>query len=746
MKILLIPLISLMISNINLTSNRMISNSNYPVESSLVISGKNGENIEGKYKIEQIGNNKFKTTITESGDFVIEGTSKDEVAEEIVVGPNFDGSITIKDLKLFYNYSSSMKSPIDIDASSNVNLIIDGDNSIRAPQYYPAIGFYGENHSGTLTLSSINDGYLYALGGGSDAAAIGGASGVFGESTNSGNIIINSGNYYIDSMGSAGPAIGSGSDNGHIGKIEINGGTIEAISEGNATIGAAIGSGAKSRVDEIVINGGEIKASALNSFSKNAQGAAIGAGSYGEVGNIIINGGNITTITDKGVGIGGSLNYSSSKVIDKIEINGGTIKTIHNDSNIINTIGVSDESLNKVDKIIVNGGSIDTKHFSTSVIDKNSNELVLLTIDDIEGLKGVEIDEKDYNINSLNEDHTLYLYVTKEDHKVVIKKDNENVIYSAKFDGNTNSFDVKNESDNPTIPWEEINPIPVIEANDIELKVNSEFNEEIAKTYAKAFDDEGELTEDIKITYYDVDTSTIGNYKITFEVIDSKGAKANKTIKVIVYDDFTLLNNLPKINGENITIQVGDEFNENIAKKGITATDIEDEDLTNKVEVVEYDVNNQVEGIYHVKFKVEDNDGGISYLTIEVKVIAKATNNFPTINANDITLKLNDEFNEKIALNGVTAYDTEDKDLTKYVRVIDDNVNTSVVGTYSLTYEVKDFDNNVTRKTINVFVINNDEKDPSNDILINTIIISCTSIIIVVIIGLALYFFFKKGK
>ena len=456
MKVLLISLISLMISNTNLTSNRMISNSNYPVESSLVISEKNGENIEGKYKIEQIGNNKFKTTITGSGDFAIEGTSKHEVAKEIVVGPNFDGSITIKDLKLFYNYSSSMKSPIDIDASSNVNLIIDGDNSIRAPQYYPAIGFYGENNSGTLTLSSINDGYLYALGGGSGAAAIGDASGVFGESTNSGNIIINSG-YYIDSMGSAGPAIGSGFDNGHIEKVEIN--------------------------------GGEIKVSALNSFSKNAQGAAIGTGSYGEVCNIIINGGNITIITDK----------------------------------------------------------------------------------------GVEIDEKDYNINSLNEDYTLYLYVTKENHKVVIKKDNENVIYSAKFDGNTNSFDVKSESDNPTIPWEEINPIPVIETNDIELKVNSEFNEEIA-------------------------------------------------------------------------------------------------------------------------------------------------------------------------LNGVTAYDTEDKDLTKYVRVIDDNVNTSVVETYSLTYEVKDFDNYATRKTINVFVINNDEKDPSNDILINTIIITCTSIIIVVIIGLGLHFFFKKGK
>lgn len=46
--------------------------------------------------------------------------------------------------------------PIDIYASTNVNLIIEGNNSIRVPQYYPAIGFYGDDATNTLTLSSGN--------------------------------------------------------------------------------------------------------------------------------------------------------------------------------------------------------------------------------------------------------------------------------------------------------------------------------------------------------------------------------------------------------------------------------------------------------------------------------------------------------------------------------------------------------------------------------------------------------------
>lgn len=94
--------------------------------------------------------------------------------------------------------------PIDIYASSNVNLIIEGNNSIRVPQYYPAIGFYSDDATNTLTLSSETNGYLYALSGSKGASAIGGSANSFlfiNTSPNVCDIVINSGEYKLHSLG-----------------------------------------------------------------------------------------------------------------------------------------------------------------------------------------------------------------------------------------------------------------------------------------------------------------------------------------------------------------------------------------------------------------------------------------------------------------------------------------------------------------------------------------------------------------
>lgn len=747
MKKILLSLSSMMLVLINIPSNILYASSENL--STLTISGKNGENIEGKFEVTKIdGSNVIKTTIIENGNFVIEGTSLDEVAEQIVVEPNFNGSITIKNLKLFYNDSYYASAPIDIDASSNVELIIDGENSIRAPQYYPAIGFYGDDNSGTLTLSSINDGYLYALGGGSDAAAIGGAS-TIKASPNSGNIIINSGNYDISSFGAAGSGIGSGANGGNIKKIEINGGTINAIAQGSTSSGAAIGAGASSSVDEIIINGGIINASCINKYGSNTKGAAIGSGSYGSVKSITINGGIITTNTDYGVGIGSGINYSTTKNIDKIEINGGTIKTTHNNESVINSIGITDGSSNSVQDIIINGGSINTKHFSKEVKDKNNNELISLIITDLNSFNGVKVDDVDYKITFIDEDKSLYLYVTKNNHQITISNDENDITYNAIYDNINDNFTIEKDNEEESFPWEEINAIPTIEANDLSLKLNSLFNDEIAKANVTAYDEEeGNLTDKIQVIYNNVDTSIIGNYQVTYQVSDSKLATCTKTINVEVYEELTPINYLPVITGENKTIEVGSVFNDEIAKQGISAEDKEDGNLTDRIQVSKNDVNPNLIGVYHVEFKVEDNDGGVSFLTIEVQVIEKAIINYPTIDAQDITLYLNDEFNDNIALQNVSAYDVEDEDLSDQVRVIKNNVDTSKTGTYEVIYEVKDSDNNVTQKKINVYVINHDDSPVKNNDLtpLSITLISVGGGVVFIGILVGIYFLFIKKK
>ena len=77
------------------------------------------------------------------------------------------------------------------------------------------------------------------------------------------------------------------------------------------------------------------------------------------------------------------------------------------------------------------------------------------------------------------------------------------------------------------------------------------------------------------------------------------------------------------------------------------------------------------------------------------------TNEKPVINAKDLELKVGDKFD---ALNGVTASDNEDGDLTSSIKVVENTVNTKKAGKYKVTYKVTDSDNNETTLTINVTV------------------------------------------
>ena len=77
------------------------------------------------------------------------------------------------------------------------------------------------------------------------------------------------------------------------------------------------------------------------------------------------------------------------------------------------------------------------------------------------------------------------------------------------------------------------------------------------------------------------------------------------------------------------------------------------------------------------------------------------TNEKPVINAEDLELKVGDKFD---ALNGVTASDKEDGDLTSSIKVVENTVNTKKAGKYKVTYKVTDSDNNETTLTINVTV------------------------------------------
>ena len=199
----------------------------------------------------------------------------------------------------------------------NVNLTIEGENTLSSAGNHAALQKNGDATTGTLTISG--NGKLtakamdyeygaYAYGGG-----IGGTTNQMGS-----NIVINGGEIYA--RGSRyGAGIGGGYNS--IGQnITINGGTVN-VSAGER--GAGIGGGYYAKGTDITINGGNV-------YAQSSFGAGIGGGQNGDGRNIAIHGGTIEAYgSGYGAGIGGGYHASGSK----IEIKNCQVKAVAKYSN-----------------------------------------------------------------------------------------------------------------------------------------------------------------------------------------------------------------------------------------------------------------------------------------------------------------------------------------------------------------------------------------------------------------------------
>ncbi|MBC1990394.1 DUF5011 domain-containing protein [Listeria seeligeri] len=245
---------------------------------------------------------------------------------------------------------------------------------------------------------------------------------------------------------------------------------------------------------------------------------------------------------------------------------------------------------------------------------------------------------------------------------------------------------VPEEPETPEIP-EIINDVPSIDAESQELAIGSSFH---AAEYATASDKEdGDITSSIQIVANNVNSNEEGSYQVTYGVSDSNGAYVEKTIII------TIVNDRPEIMARDQQISIGEDFNPLV---GVKATDKEDGDITSSVQVVSNNVDTSQEGTYHVTYSVIDNYGkAASQVTIQVIV----KNDLPTIEAINKTMTVGDNFDP---LDGVTANDKQDGDLTNQILVTSNDVDTATPGEYSVSYEVTDQNGGSVTKTITVTV------------------------------------------
>lgn len=156
---------------------------------------------------------------------------------------------------------------------------------------------------------------------------------------------------------------------------------------------------------------------------------------------------------------------------------------------------------------------------------------------------------------------------------------------------------IKNEEEITVVLGSEWDPLDILTAED---------------------EEDGDLTSEIKITG-EYNLNQQGRYTITASVKDSKGLEAKIIFYLIVTDESG--NNPPTLDIKFHVIEyyIGEGEIDIIKKAGITAFDIEDKDLTDKVTISDnYDL--ETIGTYEIEVKVVDNDGAVASQTITLVV------------------------------------------------------------------------------------------------------------------------------
>ena len=142
---------------------------------------------------------------------------------------------------------------------------------------------------------------------------------------------------------------------------------------------------------------------------------------------------------------------------------------------------------------------------------------------------------------------------------------------------------------------------------------------------------EGQTLAKVKLpegfTWEQPTTTSVGNpgintFTVTYTPADTDNYKTINGIevKLKVHMNWVALNEVPVINAEDKTLTVGDKFN---PMDGVTATDKEDGDLTDQIEIAKNTVDTSEAGLYSVTYKVTDKGGASVEKSINVVVKEK---------------------------------------------------------------------------------------------------------------------------
>ncbi len=194
-----------------------------------------------------------------------------------------------------------------------------------------------------------------------------------------------------------------------------------------------------------------------------------------------------------------------------------------------------------------------------------------------------------------------------------------------------------------------------------------------------------------------VNTAVAGSYQLTYNVNDAAGNAAIQASRTVNVENDTVVPVITLNGNATMAVNVGGSF----ADPGATATDNVDGDISANI-TVNGSVNTAVAGSYQLTYDVSDAAGNAaSQVTRTVNVTSDAVAPVITlIGSSTMSVNVGGSFIDP----GATASDNIDGDITSNI-VVSGSVNTAVIGSYVLNYNVSDTAGNAATqisRTVNV--------------------------------------------
>ena len=236
--------------------------------------------------------------------------------------------------------------------------------------------------------------------------------------------------------------------------------------------------------------------------------------------------------------------------------------------------------------------------------------------------KYVDISNTRSRVSLYTEDDDLAIGLTTEQMQGLNARDNMPFDYDNIWKLNKEYY--------PT--FEQLNTAPELSGSDIELIQNQEYNL-LDYVIVEDFEDENLIPE----IETNLDITKIGNYTAAFTVTDPQGLSDELTLNIKVVAE------KPIINATDLTLYIGDKFN---PLDKVTAIDINGNDITEHIKIIENTVDTTKKGVYKVVYQVDSLERLSTTKEIKVTILEKENNSNNSNNNNSNDNKVESDKNQ----------------------------------------------------------------------------------------------------